>query len=673
MAGPSRIDPSSPASVAGATFSTVRKGFSPDEVRSALTAVSNELTRLHERIRQLEAELDAARRESASPVDLDDAALTERIGAETVRVLQTARESASQIKARAEENAARLIAEATDEVARMRHDADLEIARKRADAQADAEAEVALAKQQGREMVNEARAYRERVLADLEARTARARQQLEELAHGRERLLQVFERARLVAIDVATELGKHPGPQELVNLANTTGPVPVMVPAKPDVGIDDRSVAELAAGPAASTDDPAASADEEAASTDDARSTGADPTDAVATAGGAPGGPPEVDPTPEPATEPVPTPAVEPVPEPAPEIPPTPEPEVEPVPEREPEIDPTPTPEVDPVPQPEPEPEPAPEPDPAPRRLPEPDDDPAPDRRPEPEPPIAATSESASGRGDNVVALFARLRQEAGAVAAPQPGAVAVADRPSGGLTAVPDLAEQPEPEQTDAEGPLADTPFAQRDEALVPLIVTAARKLKRVLADEQNGVLDVLRGKQPVTALDAILPGADEHAAAYANAIDEELTAAARAGAEVAGGSLGRAALNALEPARRGLQVELIGALRDRLTRTIASGAGDNADITRGVRHVYREWKTQHIDAQLDDVFRAVFASGAAAAVSTGTPVEWLREPGHLGCADCEDNTLAGAVPAGDPFPTGHIAPPAHPGCRCLVLPASN
>jgi hypothetical protein len=39
--------------------------------------------------------------------------------------------------------------------------------------------------------------------------------------------------------------------------------------------------------------------------------------------------------------------------------------------------------------------------------------------------------------------------------------------------------------------------------------------------------------------------------------------------------------------------------------------------------------------------------------------------------CPDAEDNALAGVVPAGEPFPTGVCQPPAHPGCRCMVLPA--
>jgi hypothetical protein len=68
--------------------------------------------------------------------------------------------------------------------------------------------------------------------------------------------------------------------------------------------------------------------------------------------------------------------------------------------------------------------------------------------------------------------------------------------------------------------------------------------------------------------------------------------------------------------------------------------------------------------------VFRTAFAGGAAAAIKAGTPVVWLVEPGQTCCADCADNTLAGTLPAGSEFPTGHAAAPAHPGCGCLVLP---
>ena len=123
-----------------------------------------------------------------------------------------------------------MLREATDEAQRLREEAEVEAARRRQDASADAESELVMAKQQGREMVNEARAYRERVLSELARRRELARQQIEQLMHGRDRLLQAFERSRLVAVDVMAELTPLGEPTEYVNLAPTTGPVPLMVP-----------------------------------------------------------------------------------------------------------------------------------------------------------------------------------------------------------------------------------------------------------------------------------------------------------------------------------------------------------------------------------------------------------------------------------------------------------
>ena len=65
----------------------------------------------------------------------------------------------------------------------------------------------------------------------------------------------------------------------------------------------------------------------------------------------------------------------------------------------------------------------------------------------------------------------------------------------------------------------------------------------------------------------------------------------------------------------------------------------------------VYREWKTQHIDDQLDDVFRRAFAGGLAVTVEPGTPLVWTIDPSTSACPDCEDNSLAGPVPAGEAF----------------------
>ena len=91
-----------------------------------------------------------------------------------------------------------------------------------------------------------------------------------------------------------------------------------------------------------------------------------------------------------------------------------------------------------------------------------------------------------------------------------------------------------------------------------MPLIVASARKLKRVLADEQNEVLDALRSKEPVADLDRLVPAPPEQADRYVEAITAELIAAAEAGAAAVTGERGhrprpgRTAGAGARPARR-------------------------------------------------------------------------------------------------------------------------
>lgn len=607
----SRPDPSSPASVAEAGFSTSRRGFSQDEVRAFLTSVAAELGRLQERERQLEAQLRDAEVEAAvvPAAELDEETVAALLGEETLRVLQTARESASQIKIRAEESAAKILNDANDEVNRLRQESEVEAARKRHDATSDAEAEVALAKQQGREMVTEARAYRERVLADLERRTKLARQQIEDLIHGRDRLLQVFERARLVAVDVTSELQSIDGPAEFVNFSPTTGPLPLMVPADETDGVQ-----APASGPATEPVDLDASeravdefdtADDEIVLTDDAAAdddtTSLDVDDSVdddaATADDAAG-----EASPSSTAEPA-------------------------VPPRDANV-------VSLF-----------------RDRPDLHDD--------------SDAETADADRPDVGGIFERLRSEA-------PVIDDETDDDSTDDTTTDDDA-------TDEAAAGEPTPFSRRDEALVPLIVGGARKLKRVLADEQNGVLDRLRQKQAVTQLDQLVADTDAHVEIYVGALADELLDAAIAGAAEVGKRDSKTLRTtitkggALDRAHAVVRDDLVAPLRERLERAIADGGGDNEDITKRIRAVYREWKTQHIDGQLDDAFRFAHGGGLAAGVKPGTMLTWIIDPSESTCADCEDNSLAGEVAAGAAYPTGHVAAPAHAGCRCLTVPGGQ
>ena len=482
----------------------------------------------------------------------------------------------------------------------MREQAELESARKRSDAAADAESELAMAKQQGREMVEEARAYRERVLSELARRRDLARQQIEQLVHGRDRLLQAFERARLVAVDVTAELSPLGEPDEYVDLSPTTGPVPIMVPSG-------------RIGDATSIDDFVPRTPE----TDE----------------------PDVDPAAEdPAAE-------DPVGE-EHARPPTSRSPVRRPTARAPLVrHPTATDEDDthalvfPFP-----PQPA----------------VADDEQDELGDTVGAGDAGESGdeiddddvTATDVDALFAKLR----------------ANPPT-----------EPDPALDDAESAALDdveeTPFRARDAVLVPLIVAAARKLKRVLADEQNDVLDTLRNREPVRDVDALVPPVAHQAARYGDAITAELVSAVRAGAAAvaAASDLDIDAEGPLAAVGDQITDALVGPLRERLERAVADGDGSNEAITKRVRGVYREWKTQRIDEQLDDTFRLAYCQGALVALGTGTPVTWTVDPDGPPSPDCEDNGLAGAVAAGDAFPSGHVSPPMHPGCRCLLLPVDR
>jgi DivIVA domain-containing protein len=99
----SRPDPSSPSAVAAATFTNARKGFEPAEVREFLRMVAAELARLQERERFLEREVRTNQRGAVSAAALDEDVVTRMLGEEAARILQAAREAASQIKIRAEE------------------------------------------------------------------------------------------------------------------------------------------------------------------------------------------------------------------------------------------------------------------------------------------------------------------------------------------------------------------------------------------------------------------------------------------------------------------------------------------------------------------------------------------------------------------------------------------
>ena len=641
----SRPDPSSPTAVAGATFPSSRRGFDQNEVRDFLRMVSAEISRQQERITFLERELLNSQQAAPAPqIELNEETITELLGEETARIVQAAREAAGKIKVRSEETATRLVREATDEAARVREDAELEAARVRQDATSDAEAEILMAKQQGRDMVNEARAYRERVLADVARRRELAREQIEDLMHGRDRIVQVFDRARIATEDVLRELDDvAEEPSEFVNLAPTTGPIPIIVQA-------DEIEAREAMRPAVSSapafapydqdEDVAVMAEEvvidRTALIEDVvvieKTVVEEPViEAVA----------EVSVVVETSIAPVVELVVE-----------TPVSNVVPLFARQ---------EVQAV---------------------DTDDEDLDDEDDVNDPPLVIVEPKAKVVVPPADDIFAKLRRSGAESVAKEVATTQVKKAEPKKKTAEKETAKVSEPVIEKAveiaaepaiEEVAAPTPFELRDEALAPVIAAMSRRLKRVLADEQNEVLDILRGKLPVKTLDAIVGPKSDHSARMIEALEASLKGAALAGAKSLSNASDKEVQKMVTSQMAAINEYVVATvvvpLRERLSRSISQASGDNAELTSLVRLVYREWKNTHVDTQVDNIAQTSFGRGAFAALTPGAQICWKVDPNGPACADAEDNSLAGFVGAGEAFPTGHTHAPAHAGCRCALV----
>jgi cell division septum initiation protein DivIVA len=623
----SRPDPSSPAAVGSAQFSVVRRGFEQEEVRDLLRGVSAELARLQERERFLESELRSMQtRGLSAPGAIDEEMVTALLGEETARVLTTAREAAKQQIARAAETAERLVREASSDAARIRQEAEIESSRQRNDAVADVEAEIELAKQQGREMVIEAREYREKVLSELARRRELAREQIEHLIHDRDRLVAAFDRARLAANDVVGDLTEFDElSEEVARISGLNTPVDATAPIFFDHTKDPDAI-------------PQSSESIEVEKVVGVIAESIDSTTIEIV---------EITETTE-------------VVEAADEI------EVEELVEE--------TPDTTVIAMHE-----------APAGMSE---------HPSSEPP-------AQEHIAEVVQLFGKKRKDAEV----QQVVTEVVEQP---VAAVEVVEAKKQPAATTPQKKSVDDLFARlkqtntaevartakpkvvvpkvdqgvfdhRDTALEPILVLITRKMKRVLADEENSMLTYLQGKKSIVALEKVLPAADEHLQMYAEALAEDVISAAMAGAQSLSKSL-KADLRkrvtrsaVMQVVSRTMDESTIRPLREKIQRAVEQSNGDKDEMSNLIRSVYREMKMQRVEQQVSDIARMAYSRGAYLVLDQGTKVCWMVDPNGPSCADAEDNSLAGSTDLGSEFPTGHIHPTAHAGCRCLIAPIGD
>ncbi len=211
-----------PEELERADFDTVRRGFEPEPVRRRLREAAAEVRRLHGVVESLQARIIEL--ESAPAGRIETAHVVEALGDEAARVLQAARDAARERLERSESQAEKI----TDE------------------AKAAAAAIVEQSREQGRELVAEARNVRERILSDLALKRHAHRVEVEQLRVIRDRLLDAVSICR-EGLDGWIESFVQAGPQAEAAAARAG----LLVAAEPEATVGEIE-AEIRAARAAS-------------------------------------------------------------------------------------------------------------------------------------------------------------------------------------------------------------------------------------------------------------------------------------------------------------------------------------------------------------------------------------------------------------------------------------
>ena len=228
--------------------------------------------------------------------------------------------------------------------------------------------------------------------------------------------------------------------------------------------------------------------------------------------------------------------------------------------------------------------------------------------------------------------------------------------------------ASAPAPKKTAApKGPSTPTSehFTRRDDALAMPLQVLTRKVKRALQDDQNIMIERLRGVNGLITTEL----EDEHSqrSRYADAARDALRDAALAGGQFAKDEVGTAEplteFSVVEEFAADLAVTVVLALRRRI---MAEGNGDGAERANAA---YKEWRGARVERLCVDIGRRAFNAGVVFA-SAGRTVRFLSTPHDAPCDACALDAQAGDRVAGERFPSGQPYPPLHAGCACAVVP---
>jgi DivIVA domain-containing protein len=646
-----------PELIQAQSFTSSFRGYDQTEVRSFLGRVAAEVRSLRERVEQLDSAWHSAEERAARPPVIDEDTLMSAVGEETAAILRTARAAAADMRSKAAEEADRMVGEATAEADRIALEARTRDEQESRQAHESAERAMAAAHAEGAQLVERARteadgirlkaeqdraltveganATRDRILEDLVRRRKVAEVQIEQLRAGRERLMESYAVVRRTLEEAQSELSRadaeaRAAAEEVGR--RMRGYTPPQPPPQPSVGVilDEPAPQPAEGADGVATADSTVEASGESGPAGGAEEAPDDPEDADTPA--EPGGPPSaVDELfarmrssgrgktstrrSRKAAAGAGTATITRVGEPAPVG--TDEGSVISAPEATGDRE---------------------------RVLPASDG---------PEKDVAGSPEATE--------------------AVPGPADPAPAGSASAGSATA-----DPAPSEADAVLDADESLLQGREAALADLEAGLARKLKRTMQDEQNDLLDRLRTLDELPVATAMVPTLDRHLASYETAAAPLLEQAFTAGASFAREILELPAGSRVQPRvddlAAGAATAIVEPLRRRLeTALTAVGSDDQAGLVQSVGAAYREWKGQRIERIAGDALYAAFAVGTWNASPAGTSMRWVVDDVDGPCPDCDDDALAGLLPKGEEFPTGQAYPPAHSGCRCLLVPSTS
>ncbi len=212
------------------------------------------------------------------------------------------------------------------------------------------------------------------------------------------------------------------------------------------------------------------------------------------------------------------------------------------------------------------------------------------------------------------------------------------------------------------------------REELLAPVATMLFKRMKRLLSDEQNDLLDkVRRGSGSEVELEKLLDEKEQiDALAFASLDFFEQVRLGVAGlfVETNGSSVRRDISKQAVQYSEEFAKEVVLPLRRRIGEALSVDVTAEDQSTAGaLGAIYRDVRSNRLEPLISQYANTVFC--ATVMLESGyESFVWATDPQEVPCADCLDNSLAGATMGGEQFPTGHYHPGIHSGCRCLLVP---